>query len=61
MYTEDAVAYLGEYLAAKNKLTKKKKLVADEQKRAFLASFDWNRMTVQDESVWEAIFDCLDQ
>lgn len=60
-YTEDAVAYLGEYLAAKNKLTKKKKLVADEQKRAFLASFDWNRMTVQDESVWEAIFDCLDQ
>ena len=46
---------------AKNKLTKKKKLVTDEQKRAFLASFDWNRMTVQDESVWEAIFDCLDQ
>ena len=60
-YTCDAVAYLGEYLAAKKKLTQKKKLVTDEQKKAFLASYDWDRMTVQDESVWAQVFECLDE
>ena len=59
-YTEDAVRYLGEYLAAKTKLTKQKKLVTEQQKKDFLAGFDWNRMTAQDERVWQAIFDCLD-
>ena len=59
-YTEDAVRYLGEYLAAKTKLTKKKKLVTEQQKKEFLAGFDWNRMTAQDERVWNAIFECLD-
>ena len=39
---------------------KQKKLVTDEQKKAFLASFDWDRMTEQDEAVWNVIFDCLD-
>ena len=59
-YTEDAVRYLGEYIAVKNKLTKQKKLVTEQQKKDFLAGFDWNRMTAQDERVWQAIFDCLD-
>lgn len=59
-YTVDAVAHLVEYINAKNKLTKQKKLVTDEQKKEFLASFDWNRMTKQDERVWQKIFDCLD-
>ena len=59
-YTEDAVQYLGEYLASKTKLSKKKKLVTEQQKKEFLAGFDWNRMTAQDERVWNAIFECLD-
>ena len=59
-YTEDAVQYLGEYLALKTKLSKKKKLVTEQQKKDFLAGFDWNRMTAQDERVWNAIFECLD-
>jgi pimeloyl-ACP methyl ester carboxylesterase len=59
-YTLDAVKHLGEYINAKNKLTKQKKLVTDEQKKEFLASFDWDRMTKQDESVWNMIFECLD-
>lgn len=59
-YTVDAVTYLGEYVNEKNKLMKQKKLVTDEQKKAFLASFDWDRMTEQDEAVWNVIFDCLD-
>ena len=59
-YTHDAVAYLSEYLKAKNKLTKQKKLVTDEQKKAFIDSFDWNRMTAQDMGVWERIFKHLE-
>ena len=59
-YTEDAVRYLGEYVSTKNRLMRQKKLSTDEQKAEFLSSFDWNRMTAQDEIVWREIFDCLD-
>ena len=57
-YTEDAMKYLGEYLAAKSRLMKKSP--SDEQKAAFVKSWDWNRMTAQDEAVWAKIFACLD-
>ena len=60
-YTEDAVKYLGEYLASKKKLEAKKKLTTDEEKKAFLASFDWERMTKQDYKVWNTVFECLDK
>lgn len=59
-YTADAVAYLGEYVKAKGKLLRKKGLT-EEEKAAFRASFDWDRMTAQDPTVWEEIFACLDQ
>ncbi len=59
-YTTDAVAHLGEYINAKNKLTKQKKLTTDEQKKEFLNSFDWDLMTKQDDRVWNEIFDCLE-
>jgi len=58
-YTEDAVQYLGEYLAALQQKTKKKELETTEQKSAFLASFDWDRMTKQDDTVWAKIFETL--
>lgn len=57
-YTSDAVRYLGEYLAILNK--KKKELKTDEQKKDFVAGFDWYRMTAQDEKVWAKIFEVLD-
>lgn len=57
-YTGDAVRYLGEYVAAKNKFMKKPHTA--EEKAAFVKKWDWNRMTAQDEAVWEKIFDCLD-
>ena len=56
-YTREAAAYLGQYLAAVNK--QKKKLTTPEQKAAFVASWDWKRMTAQDENVWEAIWETL--
>ena len=59
-YTADAVAYLGEYLAAKNKLAKKKKLGTEAEKKAFLASWNWGRMTAQDENVWGEILAWLE-
>ncbi len=58
-YTKEAVKYLGEFGGARTKLLKKKSLT-DEEKAKFVALFDWNRMTEQDETVWKVIFDHLD-
>ncbi len=58
-YTEDAVKYLAEYLSVLNK--KKKQLKTPEQKKDFVDSFDWNRMTAQDEKVWQMIFEHLEK
>ena len=57
-YTEDAVRYLNKYTNAVNKL--QKKLKTDAEKKAFRDSWDWDRMTQQDEIVWAEIFATLD-
>lgn len=56
-YTADAVKYLGEFVKARAKLSKKS---TAEEKAKFVASFDFDRMTAQDADVWEKIFDTLD-
>ncbi len=56
-YTSDAVVCLGE-LAARTKKEAKKLKTADE-KEAFKNSFDWERMTKQDDAVWAKIFEFL--
>ena len=38
-----------------------KKSPSEEQKKEFVSGWDWDRMTAQDESVWDAIFACLEQ
>ena len=58
-YTEDAVKYLGQYVSEKNRLMKKGKLNTDEEKSKFLSSFDWKRMTEQDDKIWSKIFEFL--
>ena len=58
-YTEDAVKILGEFGKARAKLAKNKKATA-EDKATFVASYDWDAMTVQDEAVWQRIFEHLD-
>ena len=40
-------------------LAKNKKASAEE-KAKFVASFDWNAMTKQDEAIWQEIFAHLD-
>ena len=57
-YTVDAVAYLGQYSADVAK--KKKSLTTEEAKKAYRDSWDWHRMTAQDEKVWAEIFKTLD-
>ena len=59
-YTEAAVKLLGEYLTDLAKLRKQKKLESDGEKAEFLAKYDWNAMTEQDEQVWADVFECLD-
>ncbi len=58
-YSEEAVKLLAEYVNEKNALLKKKN-VSDEEKKAFVARFDWDGMTEQDERVWNMIFEHLE-
>ncbi len=59
-YTEDAVRYKDAFFAELQRNRKKKALVTDEQKQAFVSRFDWNRMTAQDPDLWNAVFTVLD-
>lgn len=59
-YTKEAVAYKDAFFATYQKLRKKKKLKTEEQKKAFVAAYDWHKMTEQDARVWELIFKTLD-
>ncbi len=56
-YTAEAVKYLGEYTS----LLKKSKLKTAAEKKAFVDSLDWDRMTAQDERVWQKILQTLNK
>ena len=60
-YTADAVAYKDAFFAELTKKRKKKQLQTPEQKAAFVASYDWHRMTAQDETVWEKVYESLEK
>lgn len=60
-YTADASAYAAQFFAELTKKSKKKLLSTEEQKKAFVAGFDWHRMTAQDDAVWEQILNTLNQ
>ncbi len=55
-YTHDAVVCLAE-LAEKNKSAKNIK--TEDEKKKFRDQFDWDKMTAQDDTVWNKIFDFL--
>ncbi len=58
-YTEDAVKYMTEFGKARAKILRNKKATQSDKEK-FVASYDWERMTVQDETVWSVIFNHLD-
>ncbi len=60
-FTENAVEYKDKFFACLTKKTKKKELETKKEKDAFKKSFDWYRMTEQDEKVWKEIFKFLEQ
>ncbi len=55
-YTKDAVICLGELAKATERAAK---LKTDEERARFRDSFDWHRMTAQDDEVWERIIKFL--
>lgn len=58
-YTENAVRYFEAFL--KQRARSAKALKTDEDREKFVQSFDWNKMTEQDEAVWQEIFKTLDK
>ena len=60
-YTAEAVKEKDIFFAALKKKKKAGELSTDEQKAAFVASFDWNKITEQDENLWQKILAHLDK
>lgn len=59
-FTADAVKYHRECARAYAQKKKKKELSTDGQRSAFCASYDWERMTKQDDGVWDKIFEFIE-
>lgn len=54
-FTADAVAYKDGFFAELTRKAKKKQLATPEARAAFVASYDWERMTAQDTELWEKV------
>lgn len=54
-FTADAVQYKNAFFKELTRREKKKLLDTPEKRKEFMDSFDWYRMTAQDEDVWAAI------
>jgi len=59
-YTEAAVKYKDEFFADFRQALKDGSLVFDEDKKKFKNSYDWNKMTAQDETLWKAVLEHLE-
>ncbi len=59
-FTADAVKYKDGFFAELTKKLKKNELFDDESKKNFKNGYDWNKMTSQDEKLWEEIYDFLE-
>lgn len=60
-YTLDAVMYKDKFFKTLTEKLKKDEFSTEESKQAFKNSYDFDRMTAQDATVWKRIFDFLDQ
>lgn len=60
-YSLEAVKQRKEYNAALKKRRKKKELTERSELEAFARSYDWYKMTEQDEDVWNRIFNFLEK
>lgn len=60
-YTADAVRYKDAFFKTYKKMKKKKLLQTEKQQAEFKNSYDWHRMTAQDDKVWAEIFKFLNR
>ena len=60
-YTPEAVKYKQQFFKAHTKRIKQGKHKNKEDQKAFLASYDWHKITEQDESVWAQILKFLEK
>lgn len=60
-YTQEAVKLLGEFADAESRAIENDALQTAEQKENFKNSFDWDKITEQDQKVWEKIFETLNK
>ena len=60
-YTREAVRYRDEFSKERKRLKKRGLLNTPEQKAAFVASYDFDRMTEQDSLVWDRIVEFLNR
>lgn len=60
-YTEDAVKYKDEFVAKLSAFYKSEDAKEAEMRARFKSQFDWERMTKQDDTVWQRIFYFLDK
>ena len=58
-YTVDAVNYKNQFFAEFQKAEKKKQLETNAKQLAFMAKYDFRRMTEQDDRLWTIILDYL--
>lgn len=60
-FTQEAVKVKDEFFAEKRNLEKKRKLKTPEAKAAFIAKYDFWKMTEQDMTFWSQIFDFIEE
>ena len=57
--TDYTKTYKDAFFAELTKAKKKKQLKTEDQQKAFMARYDWRRMTEQDEDLWKTILNHL--
>ena len=60
-YTLDAVECKDDFFFEYRKAIRKNIFKTTQEKHAFRSKFDWDRMTQQDEDIWNIIFEVLDK
>ncbi|MBE6349345.1 MAG: alpha/beta hydrolase [Spirochaetaceae bacterium] len=58
-YTYEAIAYMGKFFKELSLTAKQKLLVTKEQQEQFMSRWDWNKMTEQDDVLWNRIVNHL--
>ncbi len=59
-YTEDAVKYKDKFFKTYKRALRRNLFETERDEELFAARFDWDRMTAQDMTVWEKIFEALE-